>query len=99
MILNARGKQLYQVINAWNVSTANLESVISSLAHMTVNRVFPDRQREHEMIIYHFLEALYDPVEKSGRELTSIELAIRLTLNTKATEKFRLILSSNWNIR
>ncbi|MGO1787159.1 MAG: lantibiotic dehydratase [Sphingobacterium sp.] len=59
MILNARGKQLYQVINAWNVSTANLESVISSLAHMTVNRVFPDRQREHEMIIYHFLSKHY----------------------------------------
>lgn len=32
-----------------------LHDLLSSLSHMNINRLFNDKQREHEMTIYHFL--------------------------------------------
>lgn len=37
-----------------------LFSILSSLIHMTVNRIFPSKQRAYELIIYHCLAKWYD---------------------------------------
>lgn len=49
--------------------------VISSLSHMYINRLFPANQREHEMIVYHFLSKYYLSVSKRGKQSYSEEIS------------------------
>ena len=39
-----------------------LHSIVGSLIHMVVNRLFPSKQREYELILYHCLTKHYDSV-------------------------------------
>lgn len=41
--------------------------LVSSLAHMYINRLFTSKQREQEMIIYHFLVKQYRSIEKRNK--------------------------------
>lgn len=42
----------------------NLLELLSSLSHMYINRLFTSKQREHEMVLYHFLVKHYSSVAK-----------------------------------
>ena len=35
-------------------------SLIGSIIHMTLNRIFPSHQRKHELVVYHFLARYYE---------------------------------------
>ncbi|MEO6282319.1 MAG: lantibiotic dehydratase [Dyadobacter sp.] len=44
------------------------ETILSSLAHMTVNRIFPSKQRVYELMLYHCLFKHYDSVVARNRQ-------------------------------
>ncbi len=45
----------------------DFSDLLTSLSHMFINRLFTVKQREHEMIIYHFLVKHYQSVVKRNR--------------------------------
>ncbi|MCX6212979.1 lantibiotic dehydratase [Spirosoma sp.] len=51
--------QLYELSNQVSDMTT-LCSLLTSLIHMAINRVFPSKQRIYELVIYHCLAKLYD---------------------------------------
>lgn len=46
---------LIEPIKKAHLSDQDIFDLVSSLSHMYINRLFTTKQREHEMIIYHFL--------------------------------------------
>lgn len=52
---------IYRVIKVQRRSspTSNLDYFVSSIIHMFCNRVFQDKQRTNEMVLYHFLSKYY----------------------------------------
>lgn len=46
-------------IRTYYLDEPNIISLISSLIHMTVNRIFSSRQRNNELVLYHFLNEYY----------------------------------------
>lgn len=61
---------LAESIKKSHLTDHNILDLISSLSHMYINRLFNVKQREHEMIIYHFLTKHYHSIVKrkdSGR--------------------------------
>jgi thiopeptide-type bacteriocin biosynthesis protein len=62
----------YQATEAYLLATAIpdrtvLFSILSSLIHMSVNRLFPYKQRAYELIIYHCLTKYYDTMLATSR--------------------------------
>lgn len=55
---------LAESIEKSQLNNHSLLELLSSLSHMYINRLFPSKQREHEMILYHFLVKYYNSVAK-----------------------------------
>lgn len=54
-----------------NLSREQFLQLLQSYIHMSMNRLFVSRHRQHELVIYHFLEKFYASkvaIEKSGRK-------------------------------
>lgn len=53
------GKESVKNMLKANAKKENLYSLLSSLIHMYMNRLFVSQQRKYELLIYHFLEKYY----------------------------------------
>ena len=54
-------------LSAALADSGQLFSIISSLIHMIVNRLFPCKQRAYELVLYHCLAKHYDSVQAQER--------------------------------
>jgi thiopeptide-type bacteriocin biosynthesis protein len=43
-----------------NQSSSHFQSLAGSLIHMTINRLFPSKQRAYELVLYHCMAKFYD---------------------------------------
>ncbi|RAK68055.1 lantibiotic dehydratase [Hymenobacter edaphi] len=58
-------------------SPAQLHSILSSLIHMLINRLFPSKQRAYELVFYHCLAKHYDSVRaRSGARPVAVEALV-----------------------
>lgn len=57
-------RSVAEPIKNTHLSDHSFFDLLSSLSHMYVNRLFTSKQREHEMIIYHFLIKHYSGIAK-----------------------------------
>ncbi|WP_020598134.1 lantibiotic dehydratase [Spirosoma panaciterrae] len=64
-----RQEGLLQQLMQSNVSSYQLHTIIDSLIHMIVNRLFPSKQRAYELVLYYCLAKYYDSVQ--AQQLTS----------------------------
>ncbi len=53
---------IYNILENNKTSNVNIESLITSYIHMSINRTFLTRQRQHELVIYDFLWRYYRSV-------------------------------------
>ena len=77
-ILKIRFKKLVRLVNLLSSEGKNMPdkySLIFSLSHMYINRHFAFNQREHEMVIYHFLSKHYLSAEKKSVKNTPFAIA------------------------
>ena len=58
---------LLRKLSAAFADSGQLFSIISSLIHMIVNRLFPSKQRAYELVLYHCLAKHYDSVQARER--------------------------------
>ena len=64
---NCTQTDLLQKLSAAFADSDQLFSIISSLIHMIVNRLFPSKQRAYELVLYHCLAKHYDSVQARAR--------------------------------
>ncbi len=48
-----------RIVLAYNMQKGSLRELVQSLLHMFLNRVFNAKQRQHELVLYHFLHKAY----------------------------------------
>lgn len=53
---------LQKLVAAYEYNPQTLHSMLSSLIHMVVNRLFPSKQRAYELVLYYCLAKHYDSV-------------------------------------
>lgn len=70
-------KNTIEPIKSLNGNNDELFDLISSLSHMYINRVFTVKQRENEMIIYHFLAKYYQEIAKRNKSGYSTTMSHR----------------------
>jgi thiopeptide-type bacteriocin biosynthesis protein len=58
---------LLRKLSAAFADSGQLFSIISSLIHMIVNRLFPSKQRAYELVLYHCLAKHYDSIQARER--------------------------------
>ena len=58
----ARQEDLLQQLSESTPVDEQLYSIAGSLIHMTVNRLFPSKQRAYELVLYHCLAKHYDSI-------------------------------------
>jgi len=67
-ILSKRMETIQEIIKPLDgLDRDNYFELLSSLSHMFINRIFPIKQREQEMVIYHFLTKHYISMTKRER--------------------------------
>ncbi len=67
-ILSKRMETIKEIIKPLDgLDRDNYFELLSSLSHMFINRIFPIKQREQEMVIYHFLTKHYISMTKRER--------------------------------
>ena len=70
-VLNTKKKQLEvlkkMMLKKELLQNMNLNDVLSSYLHMTVNRIFRDKQRLHELVSYDFLYRYYSSIKAKNK--------------------------------
>jgi hypothetical protein len=51
--------KIVPILKIANTTKQNYYTLVSDIIHMSLNRLFPAEQRNHELVVYHYLQKYY----------------------------------------